>query len=357
MSVIKNMKSGFSRIMTVQVIFFSLVLSGCFQEAVKVTEPLPDIIWPKPHEVPRIRFVNSISGPQHLRISEGLLKRLFKYFTGRAEMLLVSPHGLAVDSEGRLYVIDTYLKKVHVFDVKRNNFYTFPEKGVSLTMPIDLAVDNKRGYIFVTDSAEASIKIFKNGGTENAGEIKRGAIGRPTGIAVNEKTDELLVVDTMNSNILRFDLNDNRLKGIIGSDGQAHGKFHYPTSIFVSKDGNILVSDSLNFRIQVFSSAGEFIRAFGEAGDSPGYFSRPKGVAADSDGNIYVVDALFDNVQIFDKNGRLLMAFGKPGNYYGEFWLPTGIFIDRDDNIYVSDTYNKRVQVFKYMKGDEFISP
>ncbi|MEF9438349.1 MAG: 6-bladed beta-propeller [Candidatus Mariimomonas ferrooxydans] len=181
-------------------------------------------------------------------------------------------------------------------------------------------------------------------------EMGKGILKRPTGIAVNEKTGELLVVDTLNSKIMRYDLKSYGLKGIIGREGSDTGMFHYPTNIFVSRDGLIFVSDSLNSRIQIFSPEWKFLNAFGKPGDSPGYFARPRGVAVDSDGNIYVVDALFDNVQIFDKEGRLLMDFGRPGHGYGEFWLPSGIFIDSNDRIYVSDSYNKRVQVFQYIK-------
>ena len=180
----------------------------------------------------------------------------------------------------------------------------------------------------------------------------KGILGRPTGIAVNEKTSELLVVDTLNAAILRFDLADHKLKGKFGGSGKAEGELNFPTHIYVGRDGTIFASDSLNFRIQSFTPEGKFQRTFGSLGSGPGHFSRPKGVAVDSDGNVYVVDGLFDNVQIFDRESRLLMAFGRPGNGYGEFWLPTGIFIDPNDRIYVSDSYNKRVQIFQYLKRD-----
>ena len=328
-----------------------IVPIGCFREAVSERPPIPNIIWPKPPEVPRISFVNSISKPSDMKISEGIWEKFLKFFIGRSDAAITSPYGLKVDSDGRLYVVDSFLKSVHVYDFKENKYWLFPEEDATFVSPIDLAVDNKRKYIYVTDSKEAVIKVFKKEGFEFVKDIKNKTMGRPTGIAINEQTDELLVVDTINSTVLRFDLSSHNLKGIIGGSGERDGLFHSPSNIFVTKDGYIIVSDSLNFRVQIFTSEAVFIRAFGEAGQSPGYFSRPKGVAADSDGNIYVVDALFDNIQIFDKEGRLLMAFGGPGHNYGEFWLPSGIFIDSNDNIYVSDTYNKRVQIFQYIKG------
>lgn len=328
-----------------------LITHGCFKQVVEVRVPLPDIIWPKPPEIPRIRFVNSISRPEDLNITEGVSKRFFRFLKGSKERTISMPYGIETNAEGRLFVVDTFNKLIHVFDQRSGEYHTFPSKDTSFVSPIDIAID-RRGNIYVTDSGEAVVKVFNNHGKKFIKEIGRNFLQRPTGIAVNEKTAELLVVDTINSQVIRYNLDDYKYKGTIGRGGSNTGMFHYPVDIFVSRDGYIYISDSLNFRIQVFSPEGNFLKSFGKAGDTPGYFTRPKGVAVDSDGNIYVVDALFDNVQIFDKDGKLLMAFGGPGYHYGEFWLPSGIFIDTNDRIYVSDSYNKRIQVFQYMEKE-----
>ncbi len=317
--------------------------------------PLPELIWPQPPEVPRISLENVLSRPRDMGIEEGAFQGFLRYLSGRPEPALVSPHGLAVDAQGRIYVVDAYLKKVHVFDrgAARHVLWPAAAGGADLVSPIGIAVDERRGRVYVSDSAQALVRVFARDSGEPLGEMRSGGMGRPTGVAVNTVTDELLVVDTVNAVVLRFALADQRLLGFIGSEGIDAGRFHAPTHIAVSRSGEIIVTDSLNFRIQVFSAKGVFVRSFGAPGDSPGYFSRPRGVAVDSDGNIYVVDALFDNVQVFDQDGRLLMAFGEPGGEPGEFWLPSGIAIDGHDRIYVADSYNKRVQVFRYLKNAE----
>jgi DNA-binding beta-propeller fold protein YncE len=279
-----------------------------------------------------------------------MLKRFLRFLKGSKGRSIVTPYGVEVGPDGKLFVVDTFNRYIHVFDQSKKAYYIFPREGTTFIFPIDIALD-REGNIYVSDSKEAVIKVLNRDG-KYVGEIGRGLLRRPTGIAVNERTGELLVVDTLNSQIIRFDLESHKFKGLIGRNGSEAGMFHYPTNIFVSRDGLIFVSDSLNFRIQIFTPRGEFLKVFGKPGDSPGYFARPRGVAVDSDGNIYVVDALFDVIQIFDRDGRLLMDFGGPGHGYGEFWLPSGIFIDSRDRIYVSDSYNKRVQVFQYMKPD-----
>ncbi len=330
----------------------AVIMPGCFQQQAGLGDPMPEMIWPAPPEVPRIMLVNSFSRPEDLNLQESFLKQFFS-FAEKKDRSLVKPYGIETDSAGRYFVVDTFGKNVHVFDLENSEYYIFPEGEITFESPIDIAIGDD-GMIFVTDSKEAVVKLFRDNGETYAGTIGEGLLGRPTGIAINKSTNELLVVDTMNSQVVSYGLDSHEFKGFIGGDGEQQGMFHYPTNIFVSDGGNIFVSDSLNFRIQIFSPQGEFMKEFGKPGNSPGYFSRPRGVAVDSDGNIYVVDALFDNVQVFNRDGMLLMDFGGPGYGYGEFWLPSGIFIDSRDRIFVADTYNKRVQVFQYLKGGDF---
>jgi DNA-binding beta-propeller fold protein YncE len=325
---------------------------GCVQTIDKTREPFPEILWPEPPETPRIRFVGAVSEPEDLQIRSGWFSKFLSYLAGASETSMVAPYGVETDDSGRLYVVDTFLRTVHVFDGKNGKYYAFPAEKANFVSPIDIAVDNARGKIYVSDSQQSVLKIFEDGGKKFVGEAGQGLLERPTGVAINEKTSELLVVDTASAHIFRYDLQEQQFKATFGGSGTANGKLNHPTNIYVTGDGIILVSDSLNFRIQTFTPEGRFVGKFGSVGDSPGYFSRPRGVAADSDGNIYVVDGLFDNIQIFDKEFRLLMALGGPGQGYGEFWLPTGIYIDKNDVIYVSDSHNKRVQIFQYLKKD-----
>jgi DNA-binding beta-propeller fold protein YncE len=327
-----------------------LVICGCAGPA-DGPRVRPDIFWPNPPEIKRIAFVGAVSTPEDLDIRAGVLKRIVTYIVGGGAATLVAPYGVTTDSQGRLYVVDTFLKRVHVFDAKTNRYFFFPTDPAMFASPVGVAVDTG-GTVYVTDSKLGVVFMFKDHGRTFVSALGQDIFKRPTGIAVNPKTAELLVVDTLQSRVLRFDLEDRMPKGSFGTDGAKEGRFHYPTNISVTATGDIIVSDALNFRVQVFSPEGRYLSTIGSMGDAPGTFSRPKGVAADSDGNIYVVDALFDNIQVFDKTGRLLMAFGEHGTGYGEFWLPTGIHIDDKDLIYVSDSSNRRVQIFRYLKED-----
>lgn len=329
-----------------------LSLYGCMSTDLEPAPPPVDLVWPVGGERPRIRFLNSVTRPEDVQISPNALMRFWNYIIGKEDNTLVAPFGVTVDSGGRLYVVDTFHCRIQLFDMTAGEFSVFPADDSPMNSPIGIVVDEK-GRIYVSDSQDSIVKIFN--GPEDTSPFTIGAslFQRPTGIAINKTNNELLVVDTKLSQVFRFDLDNYKLKGTFGSRGVEAEQFNNPTNIAVTGDGTLLVTDSLNFRIQIFSAEGQFQRTFGSAGNSPGYFSRPRGVASDSDGNIYVVDALFDNIQIFNKSGQLLMDFGRAGQQNGEFWLPAGIWIDKNDKIYVADSYNKRVQIFQYLKEGE----
>jgi len=169
---------------------------------------------------------------------------------------------------------------------------------------------------------------------------------QPTGIAFNNSTNQVWVVETGLHRITILDPFGNFYK-TIGTRGTGKAEFNFPTSIWIDKNGLAYVVDALNYRIQIFDAEGHFISMFGENGNGTGYLASPKGIATDSHGNIYIVDALFHGVQIFDAQGNYLYQFGTQGSDPREFWMPSGIYIDAKDHIYVADSYNSRIQVFE----------
>lgn len=75
--------------------------------------------------------------------------------------------------------------------------------------------------------------------------------------------------------------------------------FVRPNGVAVDDEGNIIVADSRNDRVQVFSCSGDFIHKFGAKGSGPGEFDRPSGICISPKGEIIVVDFGNNRVQMF----------------------------------------------------------
>jgi sugar lactone lactonase YvrE len=253
-----------------------------------------------------------------------------------------------MDKSGRLFIVDTAFRLVHVMDSKAMTYTTIGQGDQPVfSKPIAITGDDD-GNVYITDSAGGVVYRYSLRDTKLTPFTR--ALERPTGIAFNHNNRLLYVTDTTDNRVVVLDLN-GRERFRIGKFGDAPGQFNHPTDLFIDKSGILYVTDPLNSRIQLFSPEGTFLRAFGRAGDAVGDFSKPKGVAVDGEGNIYVCDALFDAVEVFDKSGKFQLVLGNRGSSEGEFWMPSGIYIDDDDTIYVADTYNRRVQVFRHVRS------
>ncbi|MGD1057219.1 MAG: 6-bladed beta-propeller, partial [Solirubrobacteraceae bacterium] len=132
-----------------------------------------------------------------------------------------------------------------------------------------------------------------------------------------------------------------------GSAGTGNGEFDEPTGIGVSPiNGNVVVSDEKNNRVEVFNEKGEFVRTFGSEGTGSGQFKEPRGVAVDSKGNIWVTDTGNDRVEEFSEKGEYLAQLGSAGTGNGQFSSPKGLAVDSKGNIWVADSGNARVEEF-----------
>lgn len=299
----------------------------------------------------RLEFVRAFSSEMEVKPKRSLWNKLVDWVAGPpAYRRMLRPYDIALDSAGRILVTDPGAPAVHVLDFEKQK-YSFLEggKGRSFQSPLGVTVDAKDN-IYVTDSAVGLVFVFDPGGKfkRYIGGQKNGKayFQRPTGIAVDSAANRLYVADTFQHRVYVLDLEGNVLNSF-GGRGLEPGRFNYPTEI-VARGGELLVVDAMNFRVQTFTRDGAFVRSFGALGERTGSLLRPKGVALDSEGNIYVADGLLETVQVFNERGQLLYFFGRGGARAGEFQLPAGLCIDSRDRIYVADSLNQRIQVFQF---------
>lgn len=334
----------------------ALLLAQCFSGCVTAAPDIPEKksfdqsrVWPLPPETPRVRYLETFITPQDLGVTKGFFAKLWEFITGEDTVdRIISPHGLAADGEGKLYVADWGGARVHYMNFVKKDYDQFSKtKKGELVSPIGAAMDAD-GLAYISDSVLRRVFVFK--GTKNKlviGEDE--TLLRPTGLAINKKDKLLYVVDTLGNNVVVYDLAGAKIS-TFGKRGAGDGEFNYPTHIAVDAAGDVYIMDTLNFRVQIFDKNGKFLSKFGGNGTGLNEFVKPKGIAVDSEGHIWISDGLRNSIQVFSREGKLLLIFGRTGIGQGEFDVPAGLFIDSKDRLYVADSYNYRVQMFQYLK-------
>jgi RHS repeat-associated protein len=279
---------------------------------------------------------------------------------GTANGKFEEPEGIAVDPKGNVWVADTWNSRVQEFNEKLEYLGKFGTKGQGvgqLNNPAGIAADAK-GNIWVADNLNNRLQKFAEKTPEYAYVRQLGAWGTaseqfkvPAGIGIDPKGN-MWIADAQDNRLDEFNEKAEFLKSI-GSEGSGNGQFNEPKGLAVDASGNVWVLESGNSRIQEFNEKGEFVRTFGSWGSGNGQFEFPKGIAVDSKKNVWAVDAWKNRVEEFTEKGEFIRVFGTEGSGNGQFKNPTGIVADSKGNIWVTDWNSSRVEEFNE-KG-EFI--
>ncbi len=254
---------------------------------------------------------------------------------------LSSPVRIAISNKNFLYVSDYNKKMVVVFKI--NKFNLKKKKEIKIGgFPLGLAVSNDK-YIFVGNSSKNIVQVFRENG-KYIFKFKTKA-GKPNDIAISKNRDVYVVAS--DENLVKVYGFYGKLKFSFGGTGSAAGEFNFPTGIAIDEiNGEVVVSDFLNKRVQIFDMNGNWLRSFG-GGWFMSIVDRPQGISIDKNGNYHVVDVQQACVLVFDCQGSKISSYGKYGKDSGQLRTPLDIVLHKDGRAFVTSNLNKKIEIFR----------
>lgn len=241
-----------------------------------------------------------------------------------------------------------------------------PISSALFNAPIGVAIGSD-GSLYVADSKNFKIKKIDPEGNVStlAGSTKGHSDGQgsearfqgPGALAIGN--DDILYVG--DGNRIRKVLPTGLVSTIAGEetegflDGPAmEAQFSNTLGLSISDDGTLFIADVFNHRIRKLSTDGMVSTI---AGEEEGYedsfgtqakFSAPFSVAVADDGNLYVTDTYNHRIRKISPAGEVttLAGDGKvSGDGHGaDFVAPMDLKVGHDGNIYVADTYHYRIR-------------
>lgn len=141
--------------------------------------------------------------------------------------------------------------------------------------------------------------------------------------------------------------------GVIGSglNSLAAGTATNPQSSFVG-NGNLNPPIRQNGKM----SNMQIRTKFGTLGSGKSQFNSPHGFCLGSDEEIIVADTNNHRIQVFTKDGDLKFSFGSPGREEGQLWYPRKVAVMRETGKFVvCDRGNERSRMQIFNKSGQFV--
>jgi uncharacterized protein (TIGR03437 family) len=283
---------------------------------------------------------------------------------------LNQPSGVAVDSQGNIYIADTLnarIRKVSssgtISTVAGNGLLSYsgdggPATGAQLNGPLGIAADNS-GNLFIADSQNGVVRTVKKGTIASVGS---GTLVIPRGMAT-DVAGSAYVADAQDNRVRKIGIDGtvttyagNGTNGFAGDGGPAaNAQLSSPAAVAVDAAGNLYIADLGNLRIRKVSANGNISTVAGNgvqgySGDGGpainASLNMPLGVAVDPSGNLYIVDPVSQVIRevTLDGNINTIAGTGQPG-FRGDggpataaqIAGPTGIAADPFGNIFFID--------------------
>lgn len=283
--------------------------------------------------------------------------------------------GVAVDSEGDIYVADYYQNRVVVFNDKEEFLTTITginpldAGGVApIDGPCDLAVDSKTGRVYVNDYHRdvASFTPAKYPPEKNTPYSPAATISTndPTGVAVDPASGDVYVDERTSIGV--YDSAGAELSRI--GSGSLEDGYGVAVSSFGATLGNVYVADAASNTVKVYDPggpAGPIEEISGDGTPRAGFKSLvDTDLAVDpGDGHLYVADNLRPH---FEKPEAIVYEFSATGHYRDQVphpaaegeksplvdGEPSAVAIGPDGDIYVSSGNAENAVVFVFGPGD-----
>jgi len=173
--------------------------------------------------------------------------------------------------------------------------------------------------------------------------------GRTPGVFVDDK-DQVWLFTRANPPVQVYTTEGKFVRawgeGMIGATPTSLGSHQ----IKIDHEGLVWLCDTANHVVLKCTPEGKLLATLGTPGRwgcDERHFNRPTDVAITPDGRIFVTDG-YGNARVveFDARGKFVKQWGTQGTGPGEFSLPHAIGFDSKGRLYVADRNNARIQVF-----------
>ena len=258
----------------------------------------------------------------------------FGLTSSQNSLQLKRPCGIAASPSGEVVVADSWNRRILVFN-RHAKFVTQLEGSYDMTNPVGVDFDSE-GNIVVSDSDNQMVNVIDRSGM-TLKTFGSDVLDCPWGVCVTTK-GKIAVCDWGSASIKEFSQQGKLIKEFSSSfSAKPYYIIHHNGKYFVTFDTHC---------VEVFKNDGGFLYRVGEKGSGEGQLRDPRGMAIDGQENLVVCDSGNHRLHVFTPDGKAF-TIGSRGKELGQFDKPQDAVVASDGRLFVTDYSNNRVQIFK----------
>lgn len=258
--------------------------------------------------------------------------------------------GVDVDRNDNVWVFHRGPRPVMQFDKTGKLLQAWMEVPVKSSHGI--RVDPEGNVWLVDVAAHAVIKcspegrvlmVMTNAGGTPGDNSTKYAFNKPTGLTFRPNGDFYVSDGYVNSRVVRY----NRAGDYVlqwGKKGTGDSEFDIVHDVTTDRRGRVYVADRTNGRVQVFDENGKFLTKWTDLGNPWGLFY------VDREDAIYMADGQQNRILKLNLEGQILGQLGSFGKGPGKLDFAHHIAVDSAGSIYVAEIKNWRVQKFAIVR-------
>jgi hypothetical protein len=217
---------------------------------------------------------------------------------GRGEWSPSYGSGIALDSCGRVFVI-TDKGNVNVYDPTGVRVTTFGS-GLHGTIGSGLiGVNPVNGFVYILKQYSDKVAVYGPCGTTPWPTATPSVTETETATATTTPTETETATETLTSTETPTVTQTATLEicyiqiGAFGTTGNGEGEFSNALGVAIDFNGNVIVADTSNNRLQKFDALGNYLAQWGQSPAGQWPMMIPKRVAVDENGFAWDVDSAY----------------------------------------------------------------
>ncbi|MHB1023837.1 MAG: virginiamycin B lyase family protein [Acidobacteriaceae bacterium] len=238
---------------------------------------------------------------------------------------LNSPSGLAMSTDGTLYIADTGNNRI----IRLTSSGSATVLGVgTLNAPNAVAIDFGKN-LYIADTLNSRILKVTAGGSVSTVSTSPLILSAPSGLAT-DSAGNLFIADTNNNRIVEVTTSGSAQLLTTGTLSLSH-----PQGMAVDSSGNLFIADTNNSRVVEVTVSGS-AQAINLGALS---VIHPIGLAIDKQGDLFVSDASNNQVIELNPDGESFVLGASGLSLSG----PANLAADSSGDLYIADTNNNRI--------------